>query len=88
MGFFGLDLLAIQHLSRQLETQSREVTTAAAELTNLLNGTAWVGADRERFVQAWQSEHLPALRRSAGLLHEASQHAAQGAVAQEQASRR
>lgn len=87
MGFLGMDLIAIQHLSRQLDTQSEEVRAASNQLASIIESTAWIGADRDRFVREWQSDYGPALRRSAELLREASVHAAQGAAGQDKASR-
>jgi len=87
MGFFGLDVLAIRHLSRQLDVQSKEVDLAMRELTELIKSTEWYGVDSRRFTEQWEAIRVPELRRAAALLHEASQLAARGAANQEQASR-
>jgi hypothetical protein len=87
MGIIGLDVIAIRHLSRQLDTQAREVETAAKELSSFIANTEWHGADRDAFERDWGSLHFPALRRSAGLLRDASAYAAQSATSQDEASR-
>lgn len=87
MGFLGLDVVAIRHLSRQLETQSREVEAASKEMTNLIANTEWFGLDSRRFSEAWEANRLPELREAAKLLSEASQLASSGATKQENVSR-
>ena len=87
MGFMGLDIVAIRHLSRQLDIQSREVDGAMKEMTNLIAETAWFGADSQRFAEAWQANRVPELRNASRLLAEAPQLASRGAIKQENASR-
>ena len=72
MGFLGLDIAAIRHLARQLDTQSNEVASAATELEHAVTGTAWFGADQASFLREWESVHRPALTRAADLLRTAS----------------
>lgn len=87
MGFLGLDVMAIRHLSRQLDTQAAEVDTSIREMDQLIRTTEWYGTDSRRFLEQWESTHAAELRRAAGLLREASQLAARGASQQEQTSR-
>lgn len=87
MGFIGLDILAIRHLARQLDTQAREVDLASRELTNLIANTDWFGIDSRRFTEAWHSTRIPELKRVSELLREASALASRGATKQEDASR-
>lgn len=87
MGFMGLDVVAIRHLSRQLDIQSQEVNTAAKNLTNLIANTEWFGLDSRQFAEAWQANRMPELQQAAKLLAEASQLATRGASKQENASR-
>jgi uncharacterized protein YukE len=87
MGFFGLDVLAIRHLARQLDQQSQEVEAAIRELTEVIKSTEWYGVDSNRFLEQWQATRVPELRRAANLLKEASQLATRGAAKQEQISR-
>lgn len=86
MGFFGLDVIAIRSLSRQLDTQSREVRSAAAELSAAIDSTQWFGADRQQFVHDWETHHRVALLRASELLQQASEIAQRGAADQERAS--
>lgn len=87
MGFLGMDVVAIRHLSRQLNTQADEVRAAANELNSLIVNTEWFGADQAAFVRDWEASSRPALLRASNLLREASQIAQQGAQDQERASR-
>jgi hypothetical protein len=87
MGFMGMDVVAIRHLARQLEIQSNEAESATKELTSALAATEWKGADQTRFVDAWNVQHAPAMRRAAQLLREAADIARASAAAQEQTSR-
>lgn len=87
MGFLGMDILAIQHLARQLDTQANEVERAVGDLTQLIQQTEWFGADSRRFQENWGSSQVPELRRAAGLLREASELARLGAKKQDEASR-
>jgi uncharacterized protein YukE len=86
MGFLGLDVAAIRHLARQLDTQSNEVALAANELTQAIDATSWFGSDQASFVQQWESVHRPALTRASELLGTASSIAQQSAVDQERTS--
>jgi len=86
MGFMGMDVVAIRHLARQLEIQAGEADSATRELTNALGSTEWKGADQARFVEAWTSQHSPAMRRAAQLLQEAAEIARASATSQERTS--
>ena len=86
MGFLGMDVVAIRHLARQLDTQASEAELAVRELTSVLAQTSWVGADRTRFTESWESQHAPAMRRTAQLLREAAELARNNANAQERKS--
>lgn len=87
MGFMGLDVLAIRHLAKQLETQAREVDIATKDITNLIANTEWFGMDSRRFSESWQANRVPELQQAARLLTEAAQLAGRGATKQENASR-
>lgn len=86
MGFLGMDVLSIQHLSRQLTKQSSEVSAAVARIESLVDQVPWIGNDRDRFAQTWGVELAPKLRRAADLLREAAGEAQRGANEQERAS--
>lgn len=87
MGFLGLDILAIRHLARQLEAQSREVEVAAREMSSLIADTDWFGLDSRRFSEAWNAHRAPELRYASRLLADAAQLAHRGATNQENVSR-
>jgi hypothetical protein len=87
MGFLGLDVLAIRHLARQLDQQSKEVDGAIRELTELIKSTEWYGVDSRRFLEQWEANRVPELRRAAEQLAEASRLASHGASEQERVSR-
>ena len=87
MGFLGLDVLAIQHLARQLDTQASEVASAVQELSAVVRSTAWQGNDRQRFVEQWDAIHAPELRRMQELLTEAARLARASATEQDRVSR-
>jgi hypothetical protein len=86
MGFYGLDVLAIRNLSRQLEIQAGEVEAATRELAALIAETAWFGADHVRFVNEWETTQAPSLKKAGSLLREASAIATRGAQDQERTS--
>lgn len=86
MGFMGMDVLAIRNLARQLDVQAGEAENATRELTGALGSTEWMGSDQARFVEAWNSQHAPAMRRAAQLLKEAAEIARTSATAQERTS--
>jgi hypothetical protein len=81
-----MDVLAIRNLARQLEIQSSEADKATSELTSALAATEWKGSDQSRFVEQWNSQHGPAMRRASQLLKEAAEIARASAVAQERTS--
>ncbi len=87
MGFFGLDVLAIRSLARQLDNQSAEVRSAVTELSAVINSTQWFGADQAAFVRDWEAQHRTALLRASALLQQASEIAQRGATDQERVSR-
>jgi uncharacterized protein YukE len=86
MGFFGMDVLAIRQLAKQLDVQANEADQATRELTSALGHTEWTGADQKRFAEEWASQHAPAMRRAAQLLQEAAELARSSATAQERTS--
>jgi len=87
MGFLGMDLVAVRSLGRRLERQSEEVRAISNGIDALLHDVAWSGADRERFAAAWAGETMPAVRRAADLLSDASRTAFDEATRQEETSR-
>ena len=84
--FTGMDIAEVRALSAQLTNASEEINQLANTLTSKLEGTPWVGPDRERFVSDWQGQHKAALLQISQALQGAATAATQNAQAQEQAS--
>jgi len=87
LGFFGMDILAIEHLARQLDTQAQEMRSASREIEALLENTSWMGSDRERFTHDWASVISPLMRRASEMAREASLLASQESRRQNETSR-
>jgi uncharacterized protein YukE len=81
-----MDIAGVRQMAQQLNQKADEIQNIMNQLTQVLNGTQWVGPDRERFLQDWQSQHCAALQRVISGLQDASQRATQNAAQQEQAS--
>lgn len=84
--FTGMDIGAVRTLSTQMTQAAGDINTLAARLTSALEGTPWVGPDREQFLGEWQGQHLSSLKTVAGSLEEAARRASMNADQQEQAS--
>ncbi|HRE03091.1 MAG TPA: WXG100 family type VII secretion target [Ilumatobacteraceae bacterium] len=84
--FTGMDIPAVRQLAQQLTSKADEIQQIMTTLTNLLQNTQWVGADRERYLADWQGSHVTALNNVINGLRDASQKATQNASEQEQAS--
>jgi hypothetical protein len=84
--FTGMDISAVRTLSNQLTQSAGEINNLSARLTSALEGTPWVGPDREQFLGDWQGQHLQSLRLVAQSLEEAARRASMNADQQEQAS--
>lgn len=84
--FTGMDIVEVRTLVTMMNTKADEIGQIAQQLTQKLNGTPWVGQDRERFVSDWQSNHQAALQRVVDSLHEAAKRAEANASEQEQVS--
>jgi uncharacterized protein YukE len=84
--FTGMDIAAVRQLSQQMKAKADEIRNLSQQLTGQLQNTQWVGPDRDRFTNDWQSQHVAALNRVAEGLEAASQAAAQNATQQENAS--
>lgn len=84
--FTGMDIAEVRALAAQLTHASGEINQLATTLTSKLEGTPWVGPDRERFVSEWHGQYKTNLLQIARALETASQAATSNAVAQEQAS--
>jgi uncharacterized protein YukE len=86
MSFTGMDIPAVRALATQMTHSAGEIQQLANQLTSQLQGTSWVGPDRERFVGDWQSTHVVQLNQVVNALHDAATRANQNAQEQESAS--
>ncbi len=59
--FTGMDIQAVRDLATQLTNKAGEIDSLRQQLTGKIDGTPWVGADRERFHNDWSSRHSVAL---------------------------
>jgi len=84
--FTGMDIQAVRQLATQLNAKAGEIRNLTSQLTGQLEGTAWVGPDREQFYGDWTGQYVSALNNVAQGLEDASQRATQNANQQEQAS--
>ncbi len=84
--FTGMDIQAVRTLAQQMNSSAGEIQQLMQRLTSALQGTPWVGPDREQFLSDWQSQHVVALRNVAQSLEQAATRANMNANEQEQAS--
>jgi len=84
--FTGMNIAEVRQTANLLNSKADEIQSAQQQLTQSLQGTAWVGPDRERFLSDWQSQHVAALNRVVEGIREASRRALSNADEQEQIS--
>lgn len=84
--FTGMNIAEVRTLVQMMNTKADEIGQIAQQLTQKLQGTAWVGQDRERFLSDWQSNHQQSLQRVVESLKEAARRAESNAAEQEQVS--
>lgn len=84
--FTGMDITGVRQLATQLGSKADAIQTITQELSGLLQNTQWIGADRERFVNDWQSQHVAALTKVITGLNDAARIATTNAQEQETAS--
>lgn len=84
--FTGMDIPAVRQLSSQMNQSAGQIRQLMQQLTSQLNGTQWVGPDRQRFESDWSGTYVNQLRQVAEALENASQRANANAQEQEQAS--
>ena len=86
MSFTGMDIAEVQRLGSQLHAAANDLRTLANNLTTALANTSWVGPDRMRFEQDWQSMHATQINHVAEALEAAGQNANLNAQQQSEAS--
>ena len=84
--FTGMDIPAVRQLSSQMTQSAGQIRQLMSQLTNQLNGTQWVGPDRQRFEGEWNGTYVSQLSQVATALEEAASRANQNANEQESAS--
>lgn len=84
--YTGMDIGEVRSLAAQLQNAGNEIQQIANRLTSQLEGTPWVGPDRERFVADWRGQHKAGLMQISQALQTASQMATKNANDQEAAS--
>ena len=86
MALTGMDIQEVRNLATQMNSAAGDISNLAQRLTVQLQGTSWIGPDREQFASEWQSTHVAQLHQVAQALENASRLANQNAMQQEQAS--
>jgi len=84
--FTGMDIDRVRQLAAALKSKAEEIRGIQNYLTGQLNDAPWMGADRERFLGEWTSQHCTALNNVIQGLEAASQTATMNAAQQESAS--
>ena len=84
--FTGMDTAAVRSLATQMDTSASSIQEIVNNLTNSLQSTQWVGADREQFLGEWQGTHVAQLRNVISGLNDAAGKARRNADQQDQAS--
>lgn len=84
--FTGMDIEAVRSLAQQMNSSAEEIRNLASRLSSALEGTQWVGPDREKFVGDWQGQYMTSLNQVAQGLVDAAQRATANASEQETAS--
>lgn len=84
--YSGMEIAAIRSLARKMDSRAQEIESLLNRATAEVNGLNWHGADRDRFVRQWESEHARELRAVAAGLREAADQARRKAAEQERVS--
>ncbi len=87
MPMIGGDAPALFHFAQQLSERRRKIQRAATRLGQLVQAAEWVGPDRDRFLQEWNSEHVPQIQSICNDLDDAASRVTRHAQAQEETSR-
>lgn len=85
--YSGMEISAIRSLACTMESRATEIEGLLNQATAEVNSLNWHGADRERFVREWESNHAGHLRGVAAGLREAAEQARYKAAEQERVSR-
>lgn len=83
MSLTGMDIVEVRNLAAQLDNSASNIQDIVSRLTQNLNGTNWIGPDRERFVGEWQGAHCQQLNAVVQSLQDAANKARMNADEQE-----
>lgn len=86
MAMTGMDIEAVRTLGTQMDTNAGEIEAIVSSLTSQLEGTEWIGPDRELFMGDWQSTYVPQLTAVVTALRDTANRARANADEQETAS--
>lgn len=87
MQMSGMEIAAIRQLARLMDQRAETLESGVRRLTQRVQSLEWAGADRERFVGEWTSNHGPKLAAAAAGLRDAAERARRHANEQERISR-
>jgi uncharacterized protein YukE len=82
----GMDIGEIRTLATQMKAKAEEIRTIMNQLSTSINAAPWVGNDRDRFVDEWQSRHCSSLNAVITSLDGAADTATKNAADQEAVS--
>ena len=86
MNMLGAAVEELWSLASRLRAKRDAIDAMIAEMTPLIEGIEWKGADRDRFVDEWHTIHRPSLFRLATDLIDGAVEVGQAAERQAQAS--
>lgn len=61
MSILGADVGGLRSFADGLRGRAHQLDELVNRLTPMIDGMAWSGPDRDRFVRAWHSDHLSGL---------------------------
>lgn len=86
MALIGMDIEGVRQLAAQMDSNAGQIDQLIGALNAALEGTEWIGPDRERFVGDWHTTFVPQLTAVANTLRDTANAARSNADQQEQAS--
>ena len=84
----GMDIQSVRTLATEMTRAADEITQVMTRVTARLQGTPWLGQDRTKFEQDWNSRQTAQLKQVATALQDAAKTATQNAQDQEATSNR
>ena len=84
----GMDIAAVRQLAAEMQKAADEIRQIGTRVTGKLQGTPWLGPDRQKFEGDWQGRQVQQLNQVALALGDAAKAATQNASDQEATSGR